>query len=703
MDCANLATKAELEQLRQELRNKFIPKEDRQPIIQASVGLAVPIVIGALDPRIAANAARIAANASKLAAQAGQIAANAARIAGAVAQLAQVLASIAAVLGVAATIRILGNRLDRLDGRITSLESLATSLQGRIFSNARNIDQNAGAISGLRNRVLQAIDEADLALERAGQALSKVVQLDRVVRGNSSNIQSNESAISRNSSAIGAIEDQIGNLQTRIRGAVATAERALNSATAALSRIGTLEGLIESLRGSVSRVASTATQALTQARQAAGTAQRALTRALQQPLVGPQGPPGIIGPQGVAGPKGETGARGFTGERGARGRDGIDADENAILQRLTALLQPQLAEIQNLIQLGNTATATGLGTLLESTRVITSQTAPAAISTAAEQGVCNSTRPGGCLGNPLNSLRNNQNQILNQLNLLGTGINNAVLNAINTTTTRTLQIAQTVNAKLGAAIPGGLSGFLQSAWNTLNVDKALAVVNNLLLVHNAARLSTDLARTLGDLSSQALSTFGIQDANGNPIDVNEAIGQSIENSIRSVIGDAAFNGVSDFWNRTNRIVTSGANIVNSVRSISDSTQQIAEWTAENTGKIGNALKRWRVVGENAYEWMPERVDATSAARQRFERVREGLENLEEAASSISGVLAEVQSIQEEFNEWDRKQNEFELAIREALPNSRENNAPVLQKRQAEQADSQASPEVATDGLFKNEE
>ncbi|NJR71416.1 MAG: hypothetical protein HC771_24440, partial [Synechococcales cyanobacterium CRU_2_2] len=240
-----------------------------------------------------------------------------------------------------------------------------------------------------------------------------------------------------------------------------------------------------------------------------------------------------------------------------------------------------------------------------------------------------------------------------------------------------------IDAKLGPQLTGGISTFLgtidtfiRAAWSFTKIDKVLNALNTILLLHNAAMLSRNLASSLGELATQALSVFGVKDAEGNAIDVNEVIGKSFTDLAKDVLGETLFTGVTQTWAKANNIISSATQIIWTVRSLADSAREIGEWTAENVGKIGNALKKWRVVGEDAYNWMPERITAQSKWEVRVNRAREGIESLDDAASSLSGVLGEVQNIQQETQELIEQKQRFTTAIESAIPNERPQNTPV---------------------------
>ena len=59
--------------------------------------------------------------------------------------------------------------------------------------------------------------------------------------------------------------------------------------------------------------------------------------------------------------------------------------------------------------------------------------------------------------------------------------------------------------------------------------------------------------------------------------------------------------------------------------------------------------------------------------QRIDRMRNGIENLDDAASSLTGVVGEVRSITEEVNELREQKENFDKALKDAIPKDRPNN------------------------------
>ena len=261
----------------------------------------------------------------------------------------------------------------------------------------------------------------------------------------------------------------------------------------------------------------------------------------------------------------------------------------------------------------------------------------------------------------------------------------ALLRKIDATTTGSFAFLQTMQA------------FAVKAWSNTKLQKLINYLTLVSVLHNAAMLSRDVGETIGELASNMLATVGIKDETGNQLDINELVGTSVRNFIQTIVGEAVYTDVSTAWKKASRIVSSAAMIAYTVRGLHDTSKDVMEWTAENTGKIGNALKRWGVVGERAYPWMSERVKAQDAYRRKFERFTEGLESLEDTASSFSQVTGDVREIQEEYIELKEQKDAFTALISttppEATPPASPENAPIADAEGQAKADN-ASPAVA---------
>lgn len=236
---------------------------------------------------------------------------------------------------------------------------------------------------------------------------------------------------------------------------------------------------------------------------------------------------------------------------------------------------------------------------------------------------------------------------------------------------------------------------LQKIGDRLKLNQIFSALNTILTVHNAAMLSNSLIQTLGDLLSNGLAAFGFKDDAGSDLDINSIVGKQVEALLKQILGEDVYNGTKLSWQKASRVVSTAANVAWTIQSIADSTRSIMEMTAENTGRIGNALKKYRVVGENAYSWMPEDVTSRTAAQAKIDKLIEGLSGVENAASSIGSVVGDVRSIQSEVGELKTQREEFKTAIEQAVaPATPPENQPVKTAATAAKVASTGTGDIA---------
>lgn len=230
-----------------------------------------------------------------------------------------------------------------------------------------------------------------------------------------------------------------------------------------------------------------------------------------------------------------------------------------------------------------------------------------------------------------------------------------------------------------------VNNFMQTAWRATRMDKVLNLLTFIGVMHNVGMLSRDVGSTFLQLVSQALQAVGIRDEEDNPINVEDVVGDSIEMLLRRVFGNAIYEGVGEAWNKANRIISSASAIIWTVRSIADSSLDLMEWIGENTGRIGNALKRWGVVGERSYPWMSESAQAQGRWRSRFSKVNDTLENAEDRLSVYMQATSTVIELQEETQELGEQWGNFRESVEEGIPDPWADNGPIADQYAADQA------------------
>lgn len=239
---------------------------------------------------------------------------------------------------------------------------------------------------------------------------------------------------------------------------------------------------------------------------------------------------------------------------------------------------------------------------------------------------------------------------------------------------------------------GNVNQFMRKAWETTRIQKVLDLLTFVGVMHNVSMLSRDVGETFFYVLGQALDIVGIDKEDGSQLDIGQIVGTSVNNYVRSVLGDAFVDGVRASYQKANRIVQSASMVIWTIRSISDSTQDLLEWVAENTGKIGNALLRFGVVGERAYKPMSERAQAQHRMRNRFSKLNDTLENADDVFSSASVATSNILEIQDETGELLQNWQGFKTSVVDAVPDPWLANQPVETQIAAE-ATASVSPEI----------
>jgi hypothetical protein len=263
-----------------------------------------------------------------------------------------------------------------------------------------------------------------------------------------------------------------------------------------------------------------------------------------------------------------------------------------------------------------------------------------------------------------------------------------------------------IDAKLGPQIQGGISGklnaiesLMQNVGNTvsqiqeklvkvakwLHLDRALNLLTFATTVHNATMLARGLGDTLLSVVSNVLAAVGIKDEEGSPLEIGQIVGNTVENLIKGMIGAENYTSLSAAWKRANRIYQASANVLFSIQSLRWSMTNILETIGGWNARVGNALRKWGVVGEKAYGWM----NPTPNFDNPFFRA---VDQSEEVLSQIDNVASEVLSIQETVDQFNTQKNELVNSLSNGTDKGMTENQPQKQAQQQAKTVS-ASPDI----------
>lgn len=301
--------------------------------------------------------------------------------------------------------------------------------------------------------------------------------------------------------------------------------------------------------------------------------------------------------------------------------------------------------------------ATILATLTPMLQQLLRNTSPATMQPLVANAVCQTTQPGGCSASLANDTANRINQ----------NTNNALERILNNTSNlANLGLLPIINNKLGAQVPGGLSGFLGRLSKSLGIDRALNLIGIAANLHNAMMLSANLKVTLLEmLSSVGNATGLLQTSENENVDLNAVFNKGIETFLISILGVESYAGLKVGLRKYNAIYQSAANSLNAVSSMFNSLGNVVEQGAEYTGKVGNALKGAGMVAENAYQWMSEKFDAKSS---KFIKFQSTVGDVTQVLETINEIAESVVEGQQAATEFQKANTDFIKAVEDAKKN-----------------------------------
>jgi hypothetical protein len=200
--------------------------------------------------------------------------------------------------------------------------------------------------------------------------------------------------------------------------------------------------------------------------------------------------------------------------------------------------------------------------------------------------------------------------------------------------------------------------------------------------------------TLASALSNALAAINIKDAEGNALEINKIVGKSVEGAITAAIGAENYAALTINWKKANRIYQASANLLNNLQSLRYSITGALETIGGMNAKVGNALKKYGVLGDNAYPWF----NPSPNYDNKFMR---GLEVAETTVSSIDSVASEILSAQDSVKQIGEQKTELEKAIKEGTEKPGVDNTQQKEKAMAAKTASK-SPDIVSDNLIKPE-
>jgi prefoldin subunit 5 len=662
--------------------NNFIPQSEKSQIIQQSVATAEQLILPAATV-IAYQASQslmpYIQSAISIANQAASTAANAASLAASTAlKLAGIIAQIATILGLLGVLSVLGARIDAIENGLGILGNDVS----RIFGLLPSIKNLANQANNLANQAIRDLNDLKSLFNSAMSALTRYV--DSKIEGLNNYIslvnQKVDSFVSQFVSLLASIISRITKIENDIIVLGKSLDTALNNSQSAIilakdalgqiadirsiiNRIPGIESAIAILQGRISNLEQKISGLLASLELLIQAKVTPIVQSLVPPILQSQVPPivqslvpGIV--QSLVPP---------------------------ILQSLVPGIVQSLVPpiVQSLVP-----------------PIVQSQVPP--IVQSLVPPIVQSLVPGivisfipSIISSVTSIVNNTITNIINSMNVDLTPVLNAVSNVdakvssiqeftgvISQTTQEIKKDVKTVNGKMGGALKGGLSGWMLRFTSWSLIDRIIALLTLATSVHNAVQLSSSIGDTLIQVMQTTIDLFGIKDSEGQSFNVQQIIGKNIDSLATSILGAKNLANLKLQWAKWNRIYQSAANLSSNIRQLFDSSFQLSETIAENTGKIGNSLRDNGVVAADAYNQMSEKYQA--ARDKRFGKMLDGLEKIDNAASSMSSITSDIKDIKDELGEVKESRDEFKKSLENLKPDPKSVvNKPVLEREKAD--------------------
>lgn len=582
-------------------------------------------------------------------------------------RLAGIALNIVAALEQIGQFIVFAQRLDALETRSDRIESGLSEVLGKTGSKISGlqsrVQRNEAQTNKLRDEISEAQGDATQALmgisvikDLVALQTKKLENLNDIAAEAKSNARKALIQNTKQSKDIELLQkqrkslnDQLAEAKTRIKEGINTDKTQNQKLTQLTNEVNALKantGLKEQVTRLEELLKQTDSKATT-----------ALEKAAQPGPKGDKGDKGATGATGATGTRGPMGFTGTPGQNGKDGKNGKDVDSKTVKK-----IQSQLDAIaKSVTPIGLMAVA--LTGLKDDVKKLPSSEA---FKTGVAAGNCKTLQPGGCMRKEMDGLGNGigrnggkldkLNTLLNGADLVGTGVLNSKMDD--------------ALVRLGPAIPGGgistrlgqMFDLGKRTWDFLQIDRVLSVLTYITALHNAYFLSSSLGSTLFSAISNVLAAIGIKDSEGQPLDIGQIAGQWTENFFKSIFGVATVDGIKAEWKKASRVYQAASNVIWSVQSIFDSTRSLVDLAIENTGKIGNALRKAGAVFENAYGPLVEKATARNQFQKRLDDFTNGVGDVENVISNIDSAASEVLSIQETVGQINEQRSEFEQSV-----------------------------------------
>lgn len=188
------------------------------------------------------------------------------------------------------------------------------------------------------------------------------------------------------------------------------------------------------------------------------------------------------------------------------------------------------------------------------------------------------------------------------------------------------------------------------------IKDIIGVVSFVINVASLSSTVTNIAQTFLAIFDGIASLLGLGDG------ISKPISETFDGILNNIFGKEKVEYVKYNLARINAVFTAGANVLGKVRSTSAALAQGIEQDAQNTSKIGNALRRAGVVDEKL-SIMDEKI-TVNIDKSQLKILSEKLSKTDNVSSELSGIVGDIKTANEELTQLDKNKAEKEKADKE---------------------------------------
>jgi hypothetical protein len=191
------------------------------------------------------------------------------------------------------------------------------------------------------------------------------------------------------------------------------------------------------------------------------------------------------------------------------------------------------------------------------------------------------------------------------------------------------------------------------------IQYVIGLVSFVLQIQTLTSTVTNIAASFLGIFNNISALFGLGK------DVTKPLEETIDGMLNNVFGKDKVEYVKLQFAKINTAFTAGTNILQKIGSTSTNLSNAIEDGANNTSRIGNAMKSAGIIGDGI-KWMNEQISAKQNAPGKIGDLNNALSTVGTLSSDLSAIVADVstakeaqEKLQKDFDAKDKDKKEGE--------------------------------------------